>query len=80
MNTLTHYLVAALVAILVGASWLLDGPDDTQTAQAVAAEADYAATLADGGRAKCAELGRVPRWTTDGDLVCRMPGVKEAKL
>lgn len=80
MNTLTHYLIAALVAILIGASWLLDGPDDTQTAQAVAAEADYAATLADGGRAKCAQLGRVPRWTPEGDLICQISGVKEARL
>lgn len=58
------------IAIILSTAHLL-GPDDIQAAQDVADEAEYAAALADGGVAKCAKLGRVPKWTSDGDLVCR---------
>lgn len=74
MNPVTKFAAAALAAILLlitGAC--MDGPDAVQTAQAVADEADYAATVADGGRAKCAQLGRQPVWTPDGSLICRQP-------
>lgn len=73
-NAITRYAIAAVLCVLVGASYLLDGPDDTQAAQDVAAEAEYAAALADGGRAKCGQLGRTPVWTPDGDLICRARG------
>ena len=73
MKSLTHWAVALLLTIVVGASYLLDGPSDAQAAQDVADEAEYAAALADGGRAKCAALGRTPLWTADGDLICRRP-------
>ncbi|SFB74630.1 hypothetical protein SAMN05216344_102209 [Polaromonas sp. OV174] len=82
MNPVTKYAVAGLAAIvLLIAMALMDGPDETQAAQDVADEAEYAAAVADGGAAKCGALGRVPLWTTDGLLVCRLPaGVKEAAL
>lgn len=61
------------LALLLSASYLLDGPSDTQAAQDVADEAAYAAAQADGGASKCAALGRTPIWTEGGDLVCRLP-------
>lgn len=67
--TFTGIAVLCLAAALSTAHLL--GPDDIQAAQDVADEAEYAAAVADGGAAKCAKLGRVPKWTTDGDLVCR---------
>lgn len=73
--------LAAITLLIMGA--LMDGPDETQTAQAVAEEAEYAAAQADGGRAKCAQYGRTPTWTANGDLICRLPatkGVQEASL
>ena len=74
MNTDTKFAAVSLVAIaLLITGALMDGPSETQAAQDVAAEADYAAALADGGRAKCAALGRDPIWTKEGDLVCRVP-------
>lgn len=68
-------LIAAFIVIQL-ASWLLDGPDDIQAAQDTA---DYTAALADSGAAHCAELGRVPVWTSAGDLVCRATGPVVAK-
>lgn len=70
MNPITKWCAicaASFGLLILGA--LLDGPDDTETAQAVAD--DYAQAVADGGKAKCAALGRDPFWTKDGDLVCR---------
>lgn len=79
MNPITKFAIASLAAVaLLITMALMDGPDDIQAAQDAAD--DYAQAVADGGRAKCAALGRVPRWTADGDLVCRLPGVREAKL
>lgn len=79
MNPITKFACASLAAVaLLVAGALMDGPSDIQAAQDAAD--DYAQAVADGGRAKCAELGRVPRWTPEGDLVCRLPGVREAKL
>ena len=73
--TITSTVVMSLLISMA----LMDGPDDLQAERDAAA--DYALAVADGGRAKCAELGRVPLWTRDGDLICRLPaGVKEAKL
>lgn len=71
MNTPARYILTLLIALTLGASWLLDGPSDTQAAQDVATDADYAAAQADGGAAKCAQLGRTPAWTAEGDLICR---------
>ena len=74
MNTVTKFAAVSLVAIaLLITGALMDGPSETQAAQDIADEADYAAALADGGRAKCAALGRDPIWTKEGDLVCRVP-------
>ena len=80
MNPVTKFAAVGLVTILLLiAMALMDGPDDIQAAQDSAD--DYAQAVADGGRAKCAALGRVPLWTKEGDLVCRLPtGVKEAAL
>ncbi|MDO8777061.1 MAG: hypothetical protein Q7K57_51805 [Burkholderiaceae bacterium] len=80
---LINWCLAGVIAFLLVIGYLLDGPDDTQTAQAVADEAEYAAAQADGGRAKCAQYGRTPTWTANGDLICRLPdakGVQEARL
>ena len=62
--------LAILAAFTVASAYLLDGPDDIASAQDIA---DYSAALADGGKAHCAALGRVPVWTHAGDLVCRAP-------
>lgn len=80
---LINWCLAGAISIILAAGYLLDGPDDTQTAQAVADEAEYAAAQADGGRAKCAQYGRTPTWAENGDLICRLPtteAVQEAKL
>lgn len=66
-----RWCLAVAVAFILSARYLLDGPTDTQAAQDVADEADYAAALADGGVAKCAALGRNPVWRADGSLICR---------
>jgi hypothetical protein len=66
-----NWCLAGAIAVILAAGYLLDGPDDIKTAQAVADEAEYAAALADGGAAKCAQYGRTPTWTASGDLVCR---------
>ncbi|NQW92671.1 MAG: hypothetical protein HQ446_01295 [Polaromonas sp.] len=74
MNPVTKFMAAALAAIvLLITGTLMDGPSETQAAQDVADEAQYAAALADGGAAKCAALGRTPKWTEDGNLICRLP-------
>ena len=74
MNPLSKCLTAALAAIALSIGGaLLDGPSDTEAAQDVADEAEYAAALADGGKAQCAALGRTPKWTPEGDLVCQFP-------
>ncbi len=80
MHPITKFAAIALATIcLLIAGALMDHPDDLQAEQDAAT--DYALAVADGGRAKCAELGRAPMWTRDGDLICRLPaGVKEAKL
>lgn len=84
MSAATNWLAALAIALVLGASALLDGPSDIQASQDVADEADYAAALADGGLAKCAKFGRSPRWTPEGDLVCRVPAsarsAQEARL
>lgn len=85
MNPVTKFTAATLAAIvLMIAGALMDGPSDTQAAQDVAEEAVYAAALADGGKAQCAAIGRIPKWTADGDLICRRPKsekpVLEARL
>jgi uncharacterized membrane protein affecting hemolysin expression len=36
MTTITRWLIALCFALMLGCSWYLDGPDDTQAAQAVA--------------------------------------------
>ncbi|MGJ7508703.1 hypothetical protein [Variovorax sp. GT1P44] len=36
LSTITVYLIALLVCVLVGASWLLDGPSETDAAASVA--------------------------------------------
>lgn len=36
MNTLKNWLAAAVMALLIAASWQLDGPSDTETAQLTA--------------------------------------------
>lgn len=80
---IANWCLAVVIAILLVISYLLDGPDDTQTAQAVAEEAEYAAAQADGGRANCAQFGRTPTLTASGDLICRLPAastVQEARL
>ena len=84
MTAPLNWLAALALALVLGASYLLDGPSDTQAAQDVADEAEYAAALADGGAAKCATFGRSPHWTPEGDLVCRVPAsarhLQEARL
>lgn len=73
MNIPHHTPIA--IALVLALSWacLVQGPSETEAAQAVADEAAYAAAQADGGRAQCAALGRTPIWTEGGDLVCRLP-------
>lgn len=63
--------VAFVLALTIGMASQLDGPDDTEAAQAVAEEAAYAAAQADGGIATCAALGAIPKWLPDGSLRCR---------
>jgi hypothetical protein len=48
---------------------IIDGPSDAEAERDVAS--DYAQAVTDGGKAKCAALGREPLWTKNGDLVCR---------
>ena len=81
MNPVTKVMCAGLAAIaLLIAGALMDGPSETQAAQDVADEAEYAAAQADGGRAQCAALGRTPKWTPDGNLICRLPRVDKPVL
>ena len=85
MNPVTKFFAVALAAIaLLVFGALMDGPSELQAAQDVADEkagaAAYAAAQADGGRAMCAALGRTPRWTADGSLVCRLPGADKPAL
>ena len=68
-----NWALAAGIALLLSVSYLLDSPSETQAAQDVADEAAYAAAVADGGAAQCAASGRVPLWTPNGDLICRLP-------
>lgn len=65
--------MAIALALALSSSYLLDGPSETEAAQAVAEEAEYAEAVADGGAAKCSALGRTPVWTPNGDLICRLP-------
>ena len=70
MNPITKWCAICATAIgLLILGTLMNGPDDTETAQTVAD--DYAQAIKDGGKAKCSALGRDPLWTKDGDLVCR---------
>ena len=84
MSAPLNWLAALALALVLGASYLLDGPSDTQAAQDVADEAEYAAALSDGDAAMCAKFGRNPHWTPAGDLVCRVPAstrpLQEARL
>lgn len=81
MNPVTKVMTAALAAIaLLILAALMDGPSELQAAQDVADEADYAATQADGGAAKCAALGRTPVWTGEGHLICRLPRTDKPAL
>ena len=74
MNPVTKFAAVALTAIaLLILCALTDGPNELQAAQDVADEAAYAAALADGGTSKCAALGSTPKWTEDGNLICRLP-------
>lgn len=78
MNPVTKFMAAALTAIVLAiAAALMDGPSETHSAQDIADEAAYAAAQADGGTAKCAALGRIPKWTADGDLICRLPKLEQ---
>ena len=79
-NFLTTWAAALLIALLVGASWQLDGPEDHQ------AEWDQSQALKDlqasevgtarreAAAAKLCAEARGPnseaRWTAGGDLVC----------
>lgn len=63
------WALAGAISVILSASYLLDGPSETQAAQDVA---DYSAAVADGGVSMCKEFGRVPVWTKSGDLVCRV--------
>lgn len=71
----THHRTAIAIALVLALGWAswAQGPSETEAAQAVADEAEYAAAQADGGQAQCAALGRIPKWTPDGDLICRLP-------
>ena len=81
MNPVTKFAMAALASVvLLILAALMDGPSDTQAAQDVADEAAYTAALADGGKAQCAAFGRVPKWTPDGDLICRLPKAERPML
>ena len=69
--------LSVIVALAALSTWM-EGPDEIQaardTAELVQAlEFEYSKAIADGGIAKCAQHGRGPFWTTDGDLVCRLP-------
>lgn len=48
MNAPSRWLLALLIALFVGASHLLDGPDETTTAELIAA--DKADAIADARR------------------------------
>lgn len=73
MKIVSIWLSSAALALAIAAvPALMDGPDDTTTAQTVAD--DYDQAIKDGGKAKCAALGRDPLWTKSGDLVCRERG------
>ena len=78
MNPVTQFTARVFAAmllalVLLAAGALMQGPDEVQAAQDVADEAAYAAAVADGGAAQCAASGRVPLWTPNGDLICRLP-------
>jgi len=79
MNTLKTTAGAIALALLLGCSWMLDGPEDHQGewAQSDAlkalqeSEAGTARREA-AGQAVCREHGEaVAMWTASGDLVCR---------
>lgn len=73
LNPVTKFMLVALAAIaLVIASALMEGPSELQAAQDVADDAAYAQALADGGVGKCQALGRLPIWTAEGHLICRL--------
>ena len=81
MSSLNKYLTAALIVVaLLICGAVLDGPSELQAAQDVADEAEYAAALADGGKAQCAAFGGTSKWTAEGDLVCRLPKALTAPL
>ncbi|MFZ3141173.1 hypothetical protein [Polaromonas sp.] len=75
--SVASWCLAVAIALMLSASYLLDGPSETQAAQDVA---DYSAALADGGVALCAEFDRVPSWTKSGDLVCRAASAPVARV
>lgn len=74
---LLNWLAAAAIAVGLGASHLLDGPDEIESARLNAeALADAQLTAAqDAARERaaariCAERNAAPRWTADGELTC----------
>lgn len=81
MNT-THHRTNIAIALVLALGWacLAQGPSETEAAQTVADEAEYAAAQADGGASKCAALGRIPIWTGEGNLICRLPKAERPVL
>ena len=74
---LLNWLAAAAIAVGLGASHLLDGPDEIESARLDAqalADAQLAAAQ-DAARERaaaliCAERNAAPRWTAAGELTC----------
>lgn len=76
-ETFLGYLLAAAIAVALGASHLLDGPDEIESARLDAQslqDARIAAAAADrrerAAARFCAEQGAVHRWMADGDFAC----------
>lgn len=74
---LLNWIAAAAIAVALGASHLLDGPDEVESARLDAQslqDARIAAAAADRRKRAaarfCAEQGAVHRWTADGNFTC----------
>jgi hypothetical protein len=80
MSTATRWLLAMLIALAVGLSWQLDGPDDTQAAQDQSDALTELQAAAPGSARQQAAADRLclqergPNsmavWLEDGSLAC----------
>ena len=84
---IARWLIAAIIALAIAASGLLDGPSDPDAAhesynasrsalQELQASAPASSRREAAARQLCAEArgtGSLARWTLEGDLVCSTP-------